>query len=72
MTNEHVNHPSQEVPKPDPALSRLNVFVGKWVTEGLIMESPAGPTATLKAVDTYEWLPGGFFLIHHVDGFDGG
>jgi hypothetical protein len=22
----------------------------------------------LQAVDTYEWLPGGFFLLHRVDG----
>ncbi|MFS0556800.1 DUF1579 family protein [Brevibacillus sp. 179-C9.3 HS] len=71
MTNEHVNHTSQVVPEPDPALSRLNVFVGKWMTEGLITESPSGPVAKLKAIDTYEWLPGGFFLIHHVDGMMG-
>lgn len=71
MTNEHVNHTSQEVLKPDPALSHLNVFVGKWMTEGLITESPSGPAVKLKAIDTYEWLPGGFFLIHHVDGLIG-
>ncbi|MBG9941083.1 DUF1579 family protein [Brevibacillus formosus] len=71
MTNEHVNHTSQEVLKPDPALSHLNVFVGKWMTEGLITESPSGPAVKLKAIDTYEWLPGGFFLIHHVDGLMG-
>ncbi|MED1801389.1 DUF1579 family protein [Brevibacillus porteri] len=71
MTNEHVNHTLQEVLKPDPALSHLNVFVGKWMTEGLITESPSGPAVKLKAIDTYEWLPGGFFLIHHVDGLIG-
>lgn len=71
MMNEHVNPISQEAPEPDPALTRLNIFVGKWVTEGLIMESPAGPAAKLKATDTYEWLPGGYFLIHHVDGMMG-
>ncbi|MED1780850.1 DUF1579 family protein [Brevibacillus fortis] len=71
MINEHVNHISQEVPEPDPALTHLNIFVGKWVTDGLIMESPAGQAAKLKATDTYEWLPGGYFLIHHVDGMMG-
>ncbi|UHA75754.1 DUF1579 family protein [Paenibacillus sp. 481] len=50
---------------------RLNVFVGKWNTEGLIKEGPSGATVRLKATDTYEWLPGGFFLIHHVDGYMG-
>lgn len=56
---------------PNSALARLNVFVGTWKTEGLIKSSPSGPAAKLKATDTYEWLPGGFFLIHHVDGFMG-
>ena len=58
-------------PNPDPALNRLSVFVGKWNTEGLIKASPSGPAAKLKATDIYEWLPGGFFLIHHVDGYMG-
>jgi len=56
---------------PDPAMARLNIFVGKWITEGAIYESPTGPTLQLNAVDTYEWMPGGHFLIHHVDGYMG-
>src|SRR5262249_37903745 len=55
----------------DPALARLNVFVGKWITDGVIYASPSGPAYQLKAVDTYEWLPGGYFLIHQVDGYMG-
>lgn len=64
---------SQNPSKPDPAMERLNVFVGKWNTEGVIKASPSGEGATdqLKAVDIYEWLPGGYFLIHHVDGHMG-
>lgn len=56
---------------PDPALARLNVFIGTWHTEGWIMESLYGSVARLTAIDTYQWLPGGFFLIHHVDGHMG-
>ena len=26
----------------------------------------------LRATDTYEWLPGGYFLLHRVDGTMGG
>ncbi|WP_339290063.1 DUF1579 family protein [Paenibacillus sp. FSL W8-0187] len=62
---------SQNSFKPDPAMARLNVFVGKWNTEGVIKASPSGPADQLKAIDTYEWLPGGHFLIHHVDGHMG-
>jgi Protein of unknown function (DUF1579) len=57
--------------EPGPEHRRLDVFVGQWRTEGTILadpENPSGSTAKLTAVDTYEWLPGGFFLIHHVDG----
>ncbi len=28
---------------------------------------PSGPPVTFHAIDTYEWLPGGFFLIHRWD-----
>lgn len=71
MTKKDNSLAPHDPPKPDLALARLNVFIGKWNTEGLIKGSPSGPTARLKAIDTYEWLPGGFFLIHHVDGFMG-
>jgi uncharacterized protein DUF1579 len=63
---------NEQPPKPGPEHKRLDVFVGKWNTEGTILASPSGPTSKLKAVDTYEWLPGGFFLVHHVDGRMGG
>ncbi len=52
------------------AMERLQPFIGKWKTEGTI-RMPNGADMVLNAVDTYEWLPGGYFLIHHVDGFMG-
>src|SRR5687768_2411792 len=58
---------SQQTSTPDSALKRLNMFVGKWNTEGQIKESSFGPAAKLIGMDTYEWLAGGFFLIHHVN-----
>ncbi|GKU76599.1 DUF1579 family protein [Paenibacillus sp. L3-i20] len=71
MTEKNASFAPHDPSKPDPALTRLNVFIGKWNTEGQIKVSPSGPAAKLKATDTYEWLPGGFFLIHHVDGYMG-
>ena len=67
MTQSDSIQVSQQLPKPDPALKRLNTFVGKWNTEGEIKESPFGPAGKLIGTDTYEWLAGGFFLIHRVD-----
>ena len=51
-----------------PAHDRLNIFVGTWHTVGEILGGEAGEPMALRATDTYEWLPGGYFLIHHVDG----
>jgi hypothetical protein len=51
-------------PMPSPQTQRLGALVGRWRSEGHIVgEAPVPITGT----DIYEWLPGGFFLIHHVD-----
>lgn len=49
-------------------LSALEPLVGKWHTEGQQHESPLGPTAPFVAVETFEWLEGGHFLLHRLDG----
>lgn len=48
-------------------LERLNPFVGAWDTEGEIKNSPSKQSAKFRATDTYEWLPGGHFLLHRFD-----
>jgi hypothetical protein len=53
--------------EPDPALKQLDAFVGRWNTTGDIKASPYGPAGKLIGTDTYEWLTGGFFLVHYVD-----
>ena len=46
---------------------RLDALIGRWKTEGWTRETPEAPAAKIDAVDTYEWLPGGFGLLHSVD-----
>ncbi len=46
---------------------RLEALVGTWKTEGCTRETAGAPAARIDAVDTYEWLPGGFALLHRVD-----
>jgi hypothetical protein len=49
---------------PGPEIRRLGALVGRWRSEGHIVgDAPVPITGT----DVYEWLPGGFFLVHHVD-----
>ncbi len=48
---------------PDPALRKLDRFVGSWNMEGGLVGSDE---KTIKGRATYRWLPGGFFLEQHV------
>lgn len=53
---------------PGAAHHRLGVFIGSWHTEGEIQTDSPGVTLRLHATDSYEWMPGGYFLVHRVDG----
>ena len=53
--------------RPGPEHELLNVFVGKWSTQGQTEPGPSAPAVEIVGTDTYEWLEGGFFLIHRVD-----
>jgi hypothetical protein len=50
-----------------PEHDLLGALVGRWKTEGWTRERAGAPAARIDAVDTYEWLPGGFALLHSVD-----
>ena len=51
--------------------NQLSKFVGSWSTAGKIPATDNGPEAKISGTDTYEWLPGEFFLLHKVDVFVG-
>jgi hypothetical protein len=52
----------------DEKLSRLDAFVGRWHVEGRQIAGPFGPDAPVSADESYEWLAGHSFLVHHFDG----
>jgi Protein of unknown function (DUF1579) len=52
-----------QLPTPDPALRRLDRFVGTWSMEGHLVGSDE---TTVKGETTFRWLPGGFFLEQHA------
>jgi hypothetical protein len=60
-----MNH---EWKRPAPGLEALNPLVGKWHTEGQQYAGPFGPASPFVAVETFEWLDGGHFLIHRLEG----
>jgi Protein of unknown function (DUF1579) len=51
-------------PAPGPEIRRLGALVGRWRSEGHVVGDDPVP---ITGVDIYEWLAGGFFLVHHVD-----
>ena len=53
--------------EPGPAHRHLAVLVGRWRTQGRTRATAGSPAAPIEAVDTYEWLPGHFALLHTVD-----
>jgi hypothetical protein len=58
----------QEI-QPDARVEALRPFVGKWHTEGERLVGSFGPAAKLRAVEVFEWLEGGHFLVHHFSGY---
>jgi hypothetical protein len=58
-------------PEPDPALRRLDRFVGTWEVWGRTLDAEED---NVSGRLTFEWLPGGFFLQQRVQlnfmGFD--
>jgi len=49
---------------PGPETLQLGALVGRWRSEGHVIADPPVPVI---GTDIYEWLPGQFFLVHHVD-----
>jgi Protein of unknown function (DUF1579) len=56
-------------PMPSREIQRLGALVGRWRSEGHIVGDVPIP---ITGTDIYEWLAGGFFLVHHVDVVIGG
>jgi hypothetical protein len=48
-----------QIPKPDPALERLEKLIGKWELKGRTLDSNED---NITGWSTFEWMPGGFFL----------
>jgi hypothetical protein len=51
-----------------PELERLEVFIGRWITDGQTMASPEADATQIVASDVYQWLPGGHFVMHPAYG----
>jgi Protein of unknown function (DUF1579) len=55
-----------EAPEPGPEHARLEVFIGKWINEGVTVGTPE--EAKILTSDVYEWIPGRFAVFHTAYG----
>lgn len=49
--------------EPGPEHKLLNVFTGKWNTEGYTIAGLNEPSQRIEATDIYEWCPEDFSLF---------
>jgi Protein of unknown function (DUF1579) len=61
---EHENQQAMPMPEPDPALKRLDKFIGTWEFKGRTLDSDQD---NVFGTTTFEWLPGGFFLLQRIN-----
>lgn len=65
MTNN--DNSQTATPTPSAALKQLDAIIGRWQSEGETVATESEPSFQIRGTDIYEWMPGGFFMIHHVD-----
>jgi hypothetical protein len=58
------NDTQPQMPAPDPALKRLDRFVGTWSMEGHLVGSTEN---NIRGQASHRWLPGGFILEQRVE-----
>jgi Protein of unknown function (DUF1579) len=51
-----------------PEHELLDSLIGKWITEGETIPTDGAPSVTIRASDIYEWVAGGFFVVHTAYG----
>ena len=60
-------NPRYQMETENPRLQALNFLSGKWQTEGDILGDSGEVVGKVIGTDTYEWVSGGYFLLHRVD-----
>jgi hypothetical protein len=66
--NKRNSLPPEPTPTLGPEHQQMEVFVGKWNSEGWAVGDGRDNRMQMAHRHTYQWLPGGFFLVHHWDG----
>jgi hypothetical protein len=51
-----------------PEHDLLNSLIGRWITVGETIPAEDAPAVKIDASDIYEWVAGGFFVVHTAYG----
>ena len=54
----------------EPRGQTAEVFIGRWINEGYVVQENGTPESKILVSDVYEWAPGRFFVIHPAYGSD--
>jgi hypothetical protein len=54
--------------EPGPEYQPLEILIGRWMTVGETVAAADAPANKICASDVYEWVPGGFFILHTAYG----
>jgi hypothetical protein len=60
-----------QAPKRGSEHQRLQTIIGKWINRGHTVAGPGAPAVDILTSDVYEWMPGGFFVLHTAYGLIG-
>ncbi|MFD9325596.1 DUF1579 family protein [Streptomyces sp. NPDC060065] len=66
--NRGTEHSDSERPKRGPQHDALDVWVGRWINEGHVINEDGSPGPAITTSDVYERGPGGFFIVHSAYG----
>src|ERR1700721_3627943 len=55
-------------PARDGRHQALAVLIGNWINEGATVAAGDIPSVPIRTSDVYEWVPGGFFVVHTASG----
>jgi hypothetical protein len=61
----------EQKPMLGPEHDRMAVFIGQWMARGKTEAGTSGASENMTQQHTYEWLPGGFHILHRWAGHIG-
>ena len=68
MVAAGLEHTDRAVPVRDARHEALEVLIGRWINEGRTVATADVPSVQILTSDVYEWVPGGFFVVHSAFG----